>query len=862
MVRKLALVIGSLLMVALSIALLHGHSARSMQNAPMPLATGKTITPVGDQTSVGSFPVNFAVSPDGRFLAVTDSGFRQYLSILDMADGRVVSKIPVGKSRGNDREDKQGLYYGLAFGARRGENFHLFVSRGGEEAAALYELSPTGSLRETATRLESRFVGVNKDLRNVVAGIALNSDGTRLYAADNNTSPDTGMKGSLTILDTSSGRQIERIPVGGFPFGVAAITTGRDKDRKVYVSSERDGLVSIVDPVAMRHVRDVRVGANPTSLLLDRDQRRLFVSNSSGDTISVIDTQTDRVVKTILLRPQEVRGLAGATPLGMALSASGDRLFVALADMNAVAVVDTAKGDVTGYIPAGWYPTACAVSPDGKRLFIANAKGLAARNPNAKPGPNGQYIQDLLEGTVAMVRVPTDLELKQMTEAVLNNNKVAEARRADFLNPGIEHVIYIIKENRTYDQVLGDLKQGNGDPSLTLFPREVTPNQHALAERFVLLDNFYCCAEVSADGWNWSTSAMANEYVSRNAPYNYSGRGRVYDYEGQNNGVPVDLLGLPDVAKSPGGYLWDNAIGRGVSLRNYGFFTNFVDPETRSKTGPPAPVQENQPNKKALVGKTDTSYRLYDLDYPDSDAWTLHGFDFPKRMKSFGAFHSTSRFQEWKREYDGFVGKGNMPKLMLVRFGNNHTRGTTPGTPSPRAFVADNDYAVGQLVEHVSKGPYWKKTAIFIVEDDAQNGHDHVDAHRSTAFVISPYVKRSTVDSQFHNTATTLRTMELILGLPPLCQYDAIARPFSFFAAEPANDAPYEAILPARNIVTQINAKTAYGAKESAKLAFDKADAVPDEVLTRILWHAIKGAQSPEPSRRSGAISSRPRDDD
>jgi YVTN family beta-propeller protein len=628
------------------------------------------------------------------------------------------------------------------------------------------------------------------------------------------------------------------------------------------VSSERDGVISVVDPVAMHHLRDVRVGANPTSLLLDRDQRRLFVSNSSGDTISLIDTQTDKVVKTILLRPQEVRGLSGATPLGMALSPTEDRLFVALADMNAVAVIDPVKGEVAGYIPAGWYPTACAVSPDGKRLFIANAKGLAARNSNAKPGPNGQYIQDLLEGTVAMVRLPTDLEFKQMTEAVLKNNKVAEARRTDFRNPGIDHVIYIIKENRTYDQVLGDMKEGNGDPALTLFPREVTPNQHALAERFALLDNFYCCAEVSADGWNWSTSAMANEYVSRNAPYNYSGRGRVYDYEGQNNGVPVDIVGLPDVARAPGGYIWESAVRRDVSLRNFGFFTSFKNPETRTKSGPATAAVENRPNKRALEGRTDTDYRLFDLNYADSDAWTLHNFNFPGRMKAFGKFNSTSRVQEWKREYDEFVGKRSMPKFMLVRLGNDHTKGTTAGQPSPRAYAADNDYAVGQLVEHVSKSPYWNKTAIFIVEDDAQNGYDHVDAHRSTAFVISPFVRRGTIDSQFHNTATTLRTMELILGLPPLCQYDAIARPYSFFAAEPANDAPYEAILPARSIVTQINAKTAYGAKESAKLAFDKADAVPDDLLTRILWRAIKGAGTPEPPRRSGILSAAPRDDD
>lgn len=862
MTKRSALFLAFVLSFSVAALLTRNRPARSIPDAPLPLVTGKLITPVGEQIEVGSFPVNLATSPDGRFIAVSDSGFRQYLTILSGSDDRVVSKIEVGRPRARTDQEKQGLYYGLAFGPMTGGRYTLYASRGAEESVAVYQVDSKGVISDTGKRLESKFPNAAKDMGNVVAGIALSSDGSRIYIADNNTSSDTGLKGSLTIVETATGRQVERIPLPGFSFGVAAVTVGPHKDRKVYVTSERDGLVSVVDPTTMRRLRDVRVGASPTALLLDRSQERLYVANSGSDTVSILDTRSDRVTRTILLRPDDLRGIPGATPLGMALTPDGSRLYVALADMNAIAVVDTERAELKGYLPAGWYPTSCAVSSDGTRLLIANAKGVGRRNPNAKPGPYGQYIQDLIEGTVAIVTLPSDLVLKQMTSTVLENNRFAEARKLEFKNPGIEHVIYIIKENRTYDQVLGDLKQGNGDPSLTLFPREVTPNQHALAERFVLMDNFYCCAEVSADGWNWTTSAMSNEYVSRNAPYNYSGRGRVYDFEGQNNGVPVDLLGLNDVARSPGGYIWDKAIKHGVSLRNYGFFVSFKSPETRTKEGPETIAKENHPNKKALEGRTNTDYRLYDLSYPDGDAWALHGHDFPGRLKAYGKSNSTSRVQEWKREYDEFARDRKMPRLMLVRMGNNHTRGTTAGVPSPRAYVAENDFAVGQLVEHVSKGKYWKKTAIFIVEDDAQNGHDHVDAHRSIAFVISPFVKQGTIDSRFHNTATTLRTMGLLLGMSPLCQYDAVARPYEFFTSDDSNGAPYEAILPSRRIITEINARTAYRAQESAKLPFAEADAVDDDLLSNILWHAVKGANTPEPAKRYGLVGSKDRDDD
>jgi hypothetical protein len=418
------------------------------------------------------------------------------------------------------------------------------------------------------------------------------------------------------------------------------------------------------------------------------------------------------------------------------------------------------------------------------------------------------------------------------------------------LPTGIKPVVYIIKENRTYDQVLGDLKQGNGDPEIVMFGRKVTPNLHALAERFVLLDNFYCCAEVSADGWNWSTSGMVSEYTARNAPFNYSGRGRHYDFEGQNSGTPADLAGLPDVARAPGGYLWDQCVKKDISFRNYGFFVSGSDDEKGADDRPF--MTSNTPTRKALVGQTDTSFLQFDMTYADSNAWKAYSNPAPKQKRAYGKFAAPSRFAEWKREFDQYVRSGRLPAFMMVRFPRDHTNGTQEGLQTPRGMVADNDFAVGQLVEAISASPFWKETAIFILEDDAQNGHDHVDAHRSIAFVISPYIPRGTVDHRFYNTDSVLRTIEALLGLPPMCQYDASAPLMAFFDSKPVNAAPYRAILPPKAIIGEFNTKTAYRAKDSERLDFRGEDRVPDAVLNDILWHAVKGANAPEPPPRHG----------
>ena len=807
-------------------------------NAPLPLANGKRITPAGEQVNVGSFPTTLLSSPDGKFVIVSSLGARSQLTVLDAKTGKVVSTL-TPEAIGTK---KPGLYYGLAFSGNT-----LYAARGSDDVVEEYSLMADGSFVESQFKTKGKKTPLSVPK---AAGVAVGEVNSLFYLAVTSSEgdPKNGLKGSMTLFQMGGG-ETKKLGLPGYPLGIA-FASG-----KFYVASEQAGGVDVVDPVSAKVLRRIATGAQSTTLLVSPPAPNnggasvLFVANAGSDTVSVIDTATDKVTKTILLRPAEARGIPGVTPMGMAVK--GNLLYVACADLNAVAVADVATGSLRGYLPAGWYPTAVALTEGG--LLVANAKGINARNPNGKPaaiaqGVQPQYIQNIIEGTVS--RIASPMPTKQTTAQVLTNNALNQARQT-LKNPGIEHVIYIVKENRTYDQVLGDLGKGNGDASLTLFGRDVTPNLHALAERFVLLDNFYCAAEVSGDGWNYSVSGMASEYVARNVPYGYTGKTRPYDYEGTNNGAVPDRLGVRDVGTAPGGYLWDKAIEKRVSIRNYGMFTDsLAAPRTTPEEG--TTDERTTPLKKALIGVTSDEFRVYDTSFADSEAWLKHSLPpAPKQKTVYGKKGDKSRITAWQREYTELLASGKMPKLMLMRLGRDHTAGTAAGQSSPRAMVADNDYAVGQLVDAVSHGALWKKTAIFVLEDDAQNGYDHVDAHRSIAFVISPFVPRATHDSRFFNTDSMLRTMELLLGLNPMTLYDATAAPLTVFGPKSDNDAPYTAILPSKAIIGEVNGRTAYRAKDSERLLnplVEESEA--DEELNEILWRAIKGAKSTPPARR------------
>ncbi|MBS1703177.1 MAG: hypothetical protein JST12_16055 [Armatimonadetes bacterium] len=823
---------------------------------PAMLPIGKYISPEGTSVEIGSYPLNMALSNDGKYAVVTTCGFREALSVVNVKTGAIVSQVDYKNSSNNPNDD--GLYYGLAVHPKTGD---VYVSRGAQDKVTAYSMKD-GQLADVGTPISPELPASRNKLPYHFAGLAFNSNGSRLMVVNNQTSRATDFKGSVTFYNSSTGESLFEVPTSGFPLACAYLTLGPSADNKAYVGSERDGVVDVVDIPSHTVTKSIRTGNAPVGMLLSRWQDKLYVANSGSDTISIIDTKTDKVIDTITVRPPELRGLPGAGPLGLALSDDQRTLYVTLGDMESLAVIDLAKRSLTGYIPTGWLPT--SVIQKGGNLLVTSAKGIQSKNPNGKPvGDKGTYVQDIIAGTVTHQMTPKKSSLKKSTALVIANNRIKPGLNSpmatELKNPGIKYVIYVIKENRTYDNVLGDLAQGKGDPTLTLFPRAVSPNQHALAERFVLLDNFYVCAEVSQDGWQWSISGMASPYGSRNTPYNYSGRGRSYDTEGQNNGEPVELFDINNVAKPAAGYIWENCEKSKVSYRNYGMFVQFIDPSDKRNTLYPD-AKDSFPVIKSLLDHTDSSFRHFDNMYADSPIYSEYGFTFKGQLKKYGENEMTNRFDEWKKEFDEYVAKGEMPRFQSIRLGNDHTMGTRSGVPTPQSLVADNDYAVGKLVEAVSHSPFWKETAICVLEDDAQAGIDHIDAHRSTAYVISPYIKKGTIDSRFYNTDSMLRTMEVLLGMPPMSQYDAVANPLLCFGTTADNDEPYTAIMPSKDIVCQVNTKAAYRSKDSERIPRFAEESEIDEELNDILWKSIKGTNSPTPKPRYSLLSTKDRD--
>jgi YVTN family beta-propeller protein len=912
-------------------------TAELTKKAHPPLSTGRHIDPTLRETSadIGHMPVNVLLSPNGKYAITTGCGNREHLCATSVADGKQTGKV---EYRTSVQNKTNGLYYGLAF-APDGK---IYAAQGAAERVAIVTLGADGALEKDRE--------IETGPHDFPAGLAVDGKG-RLYVTHNDpTHPKPvpfGTPASVSVHDVAGNKELGRfkfeddLGLSNFPL---AVTVNADGSR-LYVASQRDDAVYVLDasdPANIRRRAMLTTGSHPCGLLLNKGQSRLYVANAHSDTISIVDTANDKVIGTVLVRPQVARDLAGATPLGMALSENEKFLYVALGDMNAVAVIDLAdsKGpELEGYIPTGWYPTAVAVS--GKTLLITNGKGDVARVPHdfTKGSKSVGTPLALYEGTLWRVAIPKKDELKKLTDVVLENARLTTEHlgkenplKSISLQAGkIQHVIYIVKENRTYDQVLGDIKQGNGDPERCIFGRDVTPNLHALAERFVLLDNFYDSGEVSGDGWTWSTQAHANEYTIRNVPYQYSSRGRVFDYEGTNNEYPTGGFpakgpdGAPlsedprfknggkpvnDVAASPGGHLWDLARKNGLSYRNYGFFSSNGVKQSGKVVTPdnwPA-VAGLQPAGRNLEGITNIDFRRFDLNYPDSEgpshyAAKTKDAKFLWPLKSYGAANSISRFTEWKREFDMMLAKDptgkTVPNLMTLRLCTDHTAGGNPGHPTPRCMVADNDYAVGQVVEAISHSPIWMNTAIVVLEDDAQNGPDHVDAHRSICFVISPWIKKGAADHSFQNTVSAIRTIECLLNLPPMCQYDAASAVIGGWDDAPKNDAPYKAILPSEEIMKERNkasnpitpispeqpkdgpttnpVKKPAGkpkadrplkseadlAEASLEMDFTHADRAPADLLNRVIWKTVKGVESePPPTPHVIAAQGQVKDDD
>ena len=949
----------TLLALLLTTCLIFGSHA-----ADEPASQGRPITPAGTlvqdlttrQTAVGALPVAFVRSPDklgpdgeGRYLLAVNSGYgvqfnaaanrgQQSIAVIDL------NAKPAAVVQNVYFPSPQSVNVGVVFSpVPDADGSHaLYVSGGFENKIWIFRFHPeeqrpiTPTSPGPNTTVEAPFIDVsgfataanspryNSDRAPVYpSGLAISPDGNTLFVANN-------LGDSLGIVDDlRDTRKLKRIDLGAhvYPYAVVAVHE-RGAVVKAYVSCWNDHSVAVVYPNGSGTVSRIGVDRHPTAMLLNSDQTRLYVANSNGDSVSVIDTRTDKEIERISVRLSESVP-PGNSPEGLALR--GNELYVANAHSNSVAVVELAdkgRSKVRGFIPTGQYPSALAIA--GRTLFVGNGKGTGVQNssmivdnsgraPNAPNerfptgsgrglGQGGQYSVALIVGNISAVNLPDDPSLVRYTQQVMRNNGLL-GPRATRLFPGgspIKHVIYVIKENRTYDQVFGDVEKSgdgtkaDGDPSLAIFGagdtaarpngerQDITPNHRALALRFGLFDRFFVNSEASPDGHNWSTAAFSTDYVDKAFRWNYSRRGRTYDFEGFNRlpnyeplrgspslfGPKVEaedvanylrrfipyLHGSRDVAEPETLYLWDAAARAGLTYRNYGEFLATLSEAdiqairvNRTKTYPDiSPTVSTFATKKSLEGRFNTDYRNFDLDTPD--AMTTDSYRTAKEVRANALINGSrgkSRIGAWLDEFKMFASEraagtaDRLPNLSVMHLSNDHTDGISARKPTPQFYVADNDYALGLLVEAVSNSPYWKDTAIAVVEDDAQDGPDHIDAHRSVALLISAYNRPGALIHEFHNTVSLIRTIELLLGIEPMNQLDATATPINIFRVEP-DLRPYKAVLPnvaLDNLITPAarDAATARWMRLTEEQDLAHADMADPEVLNRIIWFSVRG---------------------
>ncbi|MHB1310974.1 MAG: bifunctional YncE family protein/alkaline phosphatase family protein [Gemmatimonadaceae bacterium] len=783
----------------------------SLDRGPRRLPTGRTLDAAGIAWPVGSMPLAMTLSPDGRQLVVLLNGYReQGVQVIDRSTGAVLQMLP-----------QAAAFLGLAFSP---DGRTLYTSGGNQDVVYRYAWANGRATLSDSIIIEPK--APQKNGKRYPAGLALSPDGAQLYVAENLTD-------SLAVVDVASARVVQRFGVERYPYAVVVDAAGT-----VYVSSWGGSTVSAFKPREGRLIAAGRMhaGRHPSAMLLNRDGSRLFVTSGSTDRITVLDPRTRSVVTSIVVTPPGGPG-EGSTPNALALSDDGKRLFVAEADNNAVSLIDlaaatagvpaaTGADTIAGRVPVEWYPTAVIVRGDSLITLTGKGRGTAP-NPEG-PGPQRprgaagfderQYTLGQTTGSIvtSLVARSGGAELAPLSARVARANLWGTTREK-FTYPAIEHVIYIVRENRTYDQVLGDLTQADGDTSLVFFPRAVTPNAHALAERFGIFDRFFVNAEVSPDGHNWSMAAYTTDYLQKTVPSNYSGRGRTYDWEGTNRGrIPPDD---DDVSEPANGYLWNLAQRAGVSFRNFG---EFVIPASADRDEPmPAGYKGNKPFLRAHTNPDFPSYDLAIRDQKRADVWL-------------------AEFAQW-------VARGSMPRFQIMRLPNDHTSGARAGAPTPRAHVADNDLALGRIVEALSKSPFWKNTVVIVLEDDAQNGPDHVDSHRSPLLVISPWTAGG-VSHRFANTTDVIATMEEILGLGTMSQFDHFGRPLHEIWRTTPDLRPYAAMTPQVSL-DEVNRPNTREARESVKLDLRFEDMADETLFNGILWRMMKG-DAPYPGTR------------
>jgi YVTN family beta-propeller protein len=768
------------------------------------LPNGWKLSPAGHLMPLGDLPLNMQLSASGNLLAVTNNGeSTQSIQMIDPKTEKLLDTRIVGKA-----------WYGLAFSH---DEKMLYASGGNDNWIMAFHIQ-----HNKLGKCDTIKLGKPWPNKICTTGIALNKAGTRLYTV-------TKEDSALYVIDPAKRSIIKRVKLAAEAYSCIL----SPDERTLYISIWGGSKVTCYNTQTGTLRPDIKVGNHPNELLLNNKGTILYVANANDNSVSVISTATHKTLEVISTALYPTK-LTGSTTNGLALSPDEKTLYIANADNNCLAVFDVSKpGEARsrGFIPVGWYPT--YVRTLGDKILVANGKGFTsmanpqgpqpvkkADNSGYKKAPTtraSQYIGGLFWGKLSIIKAPSSVQMKEYTKQVYANtpfnNNIADLapgvegnpipRRRGEKSP-IKYVFYIIKENRTYDQVLGDMAKGNGDTSLCIFGDKVTPNQHGIAGNFVLLDNFYVDAEVSADGHNWSMAAYATDFIEKTWPTSYGGRGGNYDSEGTRRiGDPRD------------GYIWDYCKRAGVSYRTYGEFTD-----------------DYKPNIKVLEGHYCKKSPSFDLSITDR-----------------------YREQVWAHDFDSLVHIGRLPHLSTIRFSNDHTSGQQKGAISPISAVADNDQGVGLFLDHLSHSPVWKQCAVFILEDDAQNGPDHVDAHRSPVYLAGPYVKRNAVIHNMYSTSGVLRTIELILGLPPMSQYDAAAMPlYACFTNKP-DVSPFKAI-PAKVDLEKRNIADNESSRRSQNFNLAKEDAVPDLELNEVIWKYVKGekAELPAPKRSAFVI--------
>ena len=796
--NKLTRFLIAILVVASSIFPVFGQSLDEIMSKQVLLSNGWKLSPVGKMLPLGDLPLNIAVSPSGKQLAVTNNGqSTQTIQLIDAKKFKTLDSVIIRKS-----------WLGLTF-SKDGKT--LFASGGNDNWIIRYQIK-----NNKLENQDTIVIGNPWPEKISIAGIAVDDNRQMLYTV-------TKENNSLYVVDLKSKKVQKQIPLGGE--GYTCLLSNDNK--MLFVSCWGCDKVILYDTGKQEVEGWIPVGDNPNDMCITKNGKFLFVSNANDNSVSVISLEQKRVIEVLnsALYPNSP---SGSTANSLALSDNEKTLYIANADNNSLAVFDVSnpgKSFSKGFIPTGWYPTCVRVVDN--TIFVANGKGLSSKPNPLGPSPESekerverhkaldisnlkvQYIGGLFTGTLQAIETPDLEQLAAFSQAVYKNvpyNKENEMVSAgEEGNPipmkvgeksPIKYVFYIIKENRTYDQVLGDIPKGNGDPNLVLFGKEVTPNLHALAEQFVLLDNFYVDGEVSADGHNWTMGAYATDYLEKNWPTSYGSRGGTYPGEAEREIANSKL------------FLWDNCKKYGVSYRSYGEF-----------------ISDNfTPNLPVLK---------------DHFCYGYTGFEMSIR--------DTSRFYTWKHDFDSLLAISQVPRFNSIRFGNDHTEGLKVGRPTPKAHVADNDLAVGMFVDYLSHSSIWNESVVIILEDDAQNGPDHVDAHRTTAYVAGGFVKQGYVDHTMYSTTSALRTIELILGLPPMSQYDAAAEPmwrcFDKSASHPAFNA-----LPNNIDLNLKNTGETAMSRLSETFDFSKEDRIPDDQFNKVIWAAIKGIENPCPA--------------